>query len=275
MEMSTKKSVVVSGRPSLAHQFTRWARSKVTNNVRWAKLLGTDAVGGRRRSVKVFKSRIKQFAKRVKRFQSLRKVGVNVKHMTRAAGTPSISYGMDIMGLSDSALLDARRVVLKAAAPPNAGKNVDATLAALDGKDGTMDVAFDAHLLGLRHWAYAHWEGWFDTGTLNEAFQFGATRIAKAAGSPWHSVHGPTTALVATLQRLGWCMPRGVEVIDDLGCSWSFIRDPPAVILDAGKRSVRRWRHLRIIKDIQGLIPHDVDAGQLSESGRTFLLEFF
>ena len=50
--------------------------------------------------------------------ESLRKVGVNVKQMTRAAGTPSISYGLDIMGLSDSALLDARRVILKR--PPDA-----------------------------------------------------------------------------------------------------------------------------------------------------------
>ena len=274
MEVSTKKSVVISGKPSLAYRFTKLATSKVTKAARWAKLLGTDAAGGRRRSTKAFKNRIKQVARRVKRFHDLRRVGVNVKQMTRAAATPAISYGMDIMGLSDSALLDARRLTLRAAAPPNAGKNVDAALAALDGKDGTMDVAFDAHLLGLRHFAHAHWEGWFDSKTLTEAFQFGATRVAKAVGSPWHSVHGPITALVATLQRLGWCMPSAFEAIDDLGCSWSFVRDPPAVIVDAGKRSVRRWRYLRIIKDIPGLIPDDIDAGQLSEAGRTLLLDF-
>ena len=98
--------------------------------------------------------------------------------------------------------------------------------------------------------------------------------MAKASDSPWRCVAGPTTALLASLQRLGWNMPSSAEAIDDLGCSWSFVDDPPAAILGAGKRSVRRWRHHRIAKDIPGLVPDTVDAGQLAQSGRTVLIDF-
>ncbi len=274
MEVSTKKSVVMAGRPALAKRFAQIAKSKVTKAVRQTKLLGTEAVGGRKRSTVVFRKRVKQMTKRVRRFRALRKVGVNTKQMARAAVTPAITYGMDIMGLADGPLLEARRLVVKTAAPPNAGKNVDATLAALDGRNGTLDVAFDAHLLGLRHWAHAHWEHWFDHDTLAAAFQHGASKVAKAVGSTWGMVHGPVTALVASLDRLGWCMPSSGEAIDDLGCSWSFIHDPPAVVLEAGRRSVRRWRHLRILKNVHGAIPERIDAGYLQASGRTFLLDF-
>ena len=55
---------------------------------------------------------------------------------------------------------------------------------------------------------------------------------------------------------------------------WSFIHDSPAAIMDAGRRSVRRWRHNRIVRDIPGLVPDTVDAGQLAKSGRTVLVDF-
>ena len=80
---------------------------------------------GRRRTTRVFKSRLKQAKSRVQRFRRLRGVGLNVAHMARASITPAITYGADAMGLSCSALQQARSTVVAAAAPPGSGKSVD------------------------------------------------------------------------------------------------------------------------------------------------------
>ena len=62
--------------------------------------------------------------------------------MARAAGTQAVTYGYNTMGIADSALATARRVVAAAAAPSTAGKNPDLVLYALDGATGTLDPAF-------------------------------------------------------------------------------------------------------------------------------------
>ena len=45
-----------------------------------------------------------------------------MKQMVRAAGTPAITYGVDLAGLSRTALKDARSLIARTAAPQAGGK---------------------------------------------------------------------------------------------------------------------------------------------------------
>ena len=155
MEESVKKSVALAGRPSIAVKFCRRPTVKVVKPTMRAKLLGVDFVAGRKRSTKVTTARLKNFAKRISRVQALRKSGVKVVTMARTAATSSLSYGLDIMGMADSTLDTARSQACRAATPSTKGRSVDIALWAMDGPGGTMDTAFDASLLGLRHWCMA------------------------------------------------------------------------------------------------------------------------
>ena len=116
----------------------------------------------------------------------------------------------------DSALHTARTKVAKAVAPTATGKNPDATLQVLDGTTGTMDPAFDAHLLPLKFWATAIWERWFLLDSFAEAFSTASCKLLGARASVWAMVTGTVASLVASLRRIDWDMPNAFVVVDDL-----------------------------------------------------------
>ena len=57
--------------------------------------------------------------------------------------------------------------------------------------------------------------------------------MTKEGESWWSLVTGPTTAMLASLKRIGWLMPNAFQVVDDLGATWSFCSDAPAAIAAA------------------------------------------
>ena len=89
MDVSQAKSKVLAGRPSVAAAVVQQLESGKLSHTRWAKMLGTDSVGGRRRSTVTFSGRVQSFAEKVPRIQALRKTGVNSLQMVRTAGTPA------------------------------------------------------------------------------------------------------------------------------------------------------------------------------------------
>jgi hypothetical protein len=182
--------------------------------------------------------------------------------MAGIAGTPMIIYGCETMGVSDSALGQSRSSIGHAAAAQAAGKNIEALFVAIDGDPGIVDPAFAAHLQPPRFWATAIWENWFAISLVEMAFTGAATTLMGAKGSLWSLVTGPASAIIATLRRIGWEMPNATEAFDDLGHLWSFLRDSPAAIMDACKRSVRRWRILRLGQILPGLIPEVTDTSR-------------
>ena len=183
MEVSTLKSKVLAGKPSIvAAVVERLDKGKLTLALR-SKMLGTDAVGGSRRSTVTFCDRVNTFGATIPKVQALRKIGVNSLQMVRTAGTPSIMYGCEIFGFSDSALYLARSKVASAAAAPTGGKNIELLLHLLDGQAGTLDPAFEAHTAPLLMWAIAVWEGWFSREQLASAFTQASLKLAKKRAS--------------------------------------------------------------------------------------------
>jgi hypothetical protein len=261
MEVSAKKSKLIASSAAIAEAIILGTASAKVTPARHGKMLGTDAVGGRRRSVRNFRSRLKEFDGKIQKFQQLRKVGVNSPQMVRTAGVPAITYGCDTVGISDTALNGARSKIAAAASPSAAGKNPVLVLLALDGSTGTLDPAFDAHVAPAKQWATAVWENWQPRPQLAEAFAAAALKLENATSSQWHLVTGPCTALLATLRRINWQMPSATEMVTDRGHSLDLTLDPPIVIADECKDSVRRWRLWQADRILPGLIPPTPDIG--------------
>lgn len=219
MLVSGKNFKVVASKPSVAQKATSSDRTSCT---RVAKLLGTDTVGGTRRSTLGCGKRLSDFSHNIHRYKALRQFGVNTTLMARIPGVLAIMYGCEVMGLSDSCLRDARAKIAKAASPATSGRNATLTLA-LDGSSGTLDPAFEAHVAPLRHWATALWDNWFTTDLMQHTLGAARRKFANTKGSWWSVVAGPTIALLATIRRIGWKCHNATTLITDEGQSLSLI----------------------------------------------------
>ena len=67
-------------------------------------------------------------------------------------------------------MLEMLGVAAMAASPEARGRNLDRTLHLLDGGGGSIDPAFAAHILPIKAWATASWEGWLKRDELETAF---------------------------------------------------------------------------------------------------------
>ena len=80
-------------------------------------------------------ARLKGLASRIHRFRQLRKVNIDASMLLRTGGKQEMTYGLGIIGVSDSMLRDMRRVAAAIAAPASGtgGQNLDAALIVADG----------------------------------------------------------------------------------------------------------------------------------------------
>ena len=195
---------------------------------------------------------------------ALRKSGVNTKQMARSSGTASIMYGCDTQGVADGMLKDQRSVIARAAAPEGKGKNPLKTLYALDGSSGTLDPAFEAHALLVKHWTLAWWENWVDPDALTASYELAKSKHGSGKVS-WNSVAGPAAALHLSMRRANWQWTHAHSAIDDLGNVWDFRLDPPVATAAAMRNSIRRLRFAQIAADTPQLVPERGDTA----SGRS------
>ena len=132
LEVSTQKSFVLASSMKLAQRVAVASRSGKLTSKRSGKLLGTPIGGGRRRSVRTLHKRLHDFRGKAHRIQALRRAGVRVAAIVRAAGTPAVTYGIECTGASNSHLQALRGTIASAAAPEGGGKKPDVVLSALD-----------------------------------------------------------------------------------------------------------------------------------------------
>ena len=165
---------------------------------------------------------------------------MKVGQIVRAAGSPAVSYGVETVGMADTHLNRVRSAIARAAAPAGSGKSFDAILWAYDGTSGTLDPAFDAHVLPLSYWATAWWQRWRPAGALSEALKKAQRKLSGPNRTMWARVTGPTTAVVATARRLGWAFITPSKIKTDLVRILDLQLDPPIVVEWEAKAAVRR-----------------------------------
>jgi len=262
LEISVKKSVAAAGTLGLANMVARTSRTGKLTPTRAAKLLGAPSGGGRKRYVKPSVARLATLKGRVLKIHKLRKGSkVNIKQLVRASATPTVTYGVEVMGMSDGHLDTARRLVAKAVSPAAGGKSHHASLYAVDSAGSSVDPAADAHVLPLKFWAMAHWQGWMATSELRTAFIRGVHRLQLAKRSCWDLVTGPVTALIASCWRLGWRFLSSTQFLTDEGHFVDINQDPPAAVARMARRSVHRWQLLQLVHELPMLVPDIMDVG--------------
>ena len=73
------------------------------------KSLGSGLAAGVARNTNVMNSRLKNFSKRLPRFQALRRAGVDTARILRTGGVAAIMHGYGGLGVAPSMLLHQRR----------------------------------------------------------------------------------------------------------------------------------------------------------------------
>ena len=227
--------------------------------VKQAKLLGTPSGGGRRRSTKASKQRIVKVKATIPRLHALRRLRVRTTLMARAAATPALTYGCEICGFSDSHLDQTRSVVARAGSPEGSDKDPNLILMILDGPKGTLDSAFDAHCLPIMRWAQAWYENWQSPRVLTQAFADAKLKVARAKRSVWDVAAGPVAGLLGIMARIKWEHNGPSILSDDVGRVFNCKIDPPVVLANAVKDSVRRWRLAKAAAKFPALVPEKPD----------------
>ena len=149
------------------------------------------------------KARIKSLEARIHRFRMLRKVGFDTSMLLRTGGKQAMTYGLGIIGVSDSMLRDMRRVAAAISSPATGvgGQSLDAALILADGgPSGRADPAFDAHLLPIGEWAAAVWDERLPLESLHRMISKGIRQLDKAK-NVWAVCRGPANAFIAACRR--------------------------------------------------------------------------
>ena len=119
----------------------------------------------------------------------------------------------------------------------------------------TIDPAYHAHALPLRHWSLAWWFGWLAPRVLAQSLVIAAAKLRGTVRTPWDKVTGPAAALLASIWRLGWAVYRAYIFYDDLGNVIDFTLDSPAAVARAVRESVSRWQARQAMMQVSGCIP--------------------
>ena len=192
-----------------------------------------------------------------------------------------LTYGADVSSMAPSHLETARRTIAKAVAPGAGGKAAAAVLYVADGAGGTLDPAFDAHVLPLQSWALALWQQWAPVKELEAALRRALELHPPDRPTKWRKGAGPVAAMLAAARRLGWSVHDHRLFTTDVGERLDLLLDPPCVIAQAARRVVRRWRLAGLGQLLPALIPAKPDivvrgdrSGQTPAGWQEHVLDF-
>jgi hypothetical protein len=212
------------------------------------KKLGCDFTLGKQRVLKVSKMRLASTKRRTRRFLLLKRGAGRKKAAAihKAGALPAATYGMAVLGASDSHL-----GVLRA---------THARVAGLDSQLGSQrlgfllragtnaDPAVAAHTLPMFAWSKIVWEETAQLEDLNLATAWALDRM-RSSKAPWKRVVGPAGAVVTSLARLGWECLDAKTWRDDLGTTIDLTQVCPKAVSELIARGVTRWTWRAVAKE--------------------------
>ena len=108
--------------------------------------------------------------------------------------------------------------------------------------------------------------GRLDAGKSNgTSYRGGEEEAPKKAKHVWAKVKGPTAAMVAYCQRLGWTVIGNTEIRTDQGEVLDLLLDSPAAVKLEVARVVNRWRWRNLEEQMPQLKKGGSGAGPLME----------
>ena len=216
------------------------------------KGLGVGMASGARRNVQVQTARLAAFCKRLGKLATLARSRISAARIFRTGGSASFTYGDDVTGVSDDALLRRRRMVATAVTPPTGGRDLDLALLLADSHERQrLDPAFEACALPIARWSEAVYMKWCPIQLLRKSIIQARARVL-CSNRPWAVVHGPAAATVATARRIAWEIRDGTTFVTDQGRVLDLEVDPPAVVRLEVYAAVSRWR----LRKIAASLPH-------------------
>ena len=255
VQVSATKSVMIGSTTDVARKACKKMNTNKIKPARQGKTLGMSTAGGAKRSVATQKARLVKNKLKTARIHVMRKAGVNTLQMVRAAGTTSIVYNADCIGMSSSHLSAARNCVANQVAPPTRGKLNEAVLHGAGASGGRVDPAYEGHAGPIRAWATAWWQNWRSSHELNESHLAATKKLLKAKTTVWRVVTGPAAAVVATAWRIGWVFIDARQIKTEQGRTLDFLLDSPAAVADEVFRAVRRWTLGKLLRAVPSLRP--------------------
>ena len=179
-------------------------------------------------------------AGRAGRFGFLRRHGGRVAGVARGGPRAAMVFGAAVQGATSDMLTRIRSTPGACAFGQLGGASL--TMKFLLSEVRYMDLVFDLTLKPLQAWAVGIWSGAGDMKRrMAVAFQQ-AMEFVLAGGVLERRAPGPTTALLLSLDRLGWRAENFKVWVTDRGQVINLERVCPKSMLVMGKMAVTRWQ---------------------------------
>jgi hypothetical protein len=222
--------------------------------------IGVDfAVGGRLRARPVQQKRFRSPWKRRARISWWRRQRGDATNVARAGVRPSVQYGADSIGITNTGLLCLRRIYGAAVGISCGGSSLTARLALGGSSYVDLDPAVTDANPPLMALAARLW----DDPTVRVDFVkawSAARRDAQEYGHTWHWVRGPVGAAWASLLRIEaeWPSPFVVRL---LGHEVSLVDVPPRQVAAILRAHARRYLDIKLIgRLLEANVDWDADA---------------
>ena len=187
---------------------------------------------------------------RIKRLLGLRRGRAAAAKVAFTGLMPSIMYGVNCTGMTDSELKHTRALVVKAIEPRPQGKSTTGCL--MFGGPREIDPMFGATLAPVCALARALWEGWLPSAVLRNTFDGFAKHVRS-----WRDVRGPISAAALSLRRVGYDV-RGFDQWIRRGTSEiiNITDSSPWYVKQVLRKDVQAWQLRQLANDTHEGITH-------------------
>ena len=191
--------------------------------------LGVDFAPGRRAGNCARDKRAMIFGARLPKIRCFtKKRGAVGKRLAATAGIPSIGYSTMVLGTSTTRLAWHQTLMHRTLTSTNTQRNKHLSLSVAG---QLVEPAYGANSAPPMQWARTVHKRVFDLSELRKSVQFYQQRM-KLTMYPWAIVTGTITALLATLQRIGWSIV-GAHLYKDHNGEYMDARSTPWRTLQA------------------------------------------